>query len=121
MIQQLLRVSSSIIVLSNLNLEMGVEGLAAAETASTSMEVSLHVTPHCTVSAEPLAFGSVTVAEAPARGAASSIEVACTENTPFVVSMDDGLHSGNGSRRAFDPASGRYVSYEIYTDARHTQ
>jgi spore coat protein U-like protein len=79
MIQQLLRVSSSIIVLSNLNLGMGVEGLAAAETASTSMEVSLHVTPHCTVSAEPLAFGSVTVAEAPARGAASSIEVACTE------------------------------------------
>ena len=121
MVQQKTRVKVRFLVFLVLNVGGGVSGPAAAGTATASMEVSLHVTSDCTVASEPLAFGSVTAAEAPGRGAASSIEVACTQSTPFLITLDDGLHPGSGTRRAFDPATGQYVSYDIYTDAGHTQ
>jgi spore coat protein U-like protein len=97
-------------------------GIAAAQgTATASMAVSVDITANCTVSAEPLAFGSVGAGEAPAAGATSSIEVACGGEVPFTVALDDGQNYADGTRRAIDPATGAYLAYEIYSDPARTQ
>ena len=78
------------------------------------MEVSLEVVPHCTVAAEPLAFGTLAVATA-------NIEVACGPYVPFTIALDDGQNAGAGTRRALDPVTGAYVTYDIFVDASHSQ
>lgn len=99
-----------------------VAGEAQASTsASATMAVSVEVTPNCTVAAEPLAFGSVIAAQAPSQAATASIEVACGPEVVFTVQLDDGQYAANGTRRAFDPATGRTIDYEIFADAAHTR
>lgn len=98
-----------------------VSALSAANSSSATLEVGLHVTANCKVRAEPLDFGLLNETEAPDAGAASSIQIACTEGTPFMVMLDDGVNAESGARRAVDPASRKYVSYEIYTDPAHTK
>lgn len=120
MINHVLRAAHGLLIFFGLNVAGGVGALAAANSATT-MEVSLHVTASCVVSAEPLSFGSLDESNASGAGAASSIEVACTGSAPFTVMLDDGLNAGTGARRALDPASGKYVSYDIYTNAQHTK
>ena len=93
----------------------------ATNSASATIAVSVEVLPNCTVAAGPLAFGAVTAAEAPSRTATASIEVACGPDVPFTVALDDGQHSGDGTRRALDPATGEYLAYEIFADAAHSQ
>ena len=95
-------------------------GVARAQ-ASASLAVSVEVTPNCTVAAEPLAFGAMTAADAPSRTATASIEVACGPDVAFTVQLDDGQNAAGQTRRAFDPATGQYVGYEIYADPAHTR
>ena len=85
------------------------------------MAVSVEVLPNCTVAAEPLAFGSVTAAEASARQATASIEVACGPDVPFTVALDEGQNASDGTRRALDPATGELIAYEIYADPARSQ
>ena len=89
-------------------------------TASATMAVSVEITANCTIAAEPLAFGAVTAAQAPALGATSTIEVSCGADVPFTVGLDDGQNFADGTRRALDPATGAYLSYEIFSDAART-
>ena len=97
-------------------------GVARAQaSASASLAVSVEVTPNCTVAAEPLAFGAVTAANAPSQTATASIEVACGPDVAFTVQLDDGQNAAGQTRRAFDPATGQYVGYEIYADPAHTR
>ena len=93
----------------------------ATTSASATMQVSVEVVPNCTVAAEPLAFGSVTAAEAPSRQTTASIEVACGPDVPFTVALDDGQNPGSGTRRALDPATGELIAYEIYADPARSQ
>ena len=93
----------------------------ATNSASATMAVSLEVLPNCTVAAEPLAFGSVTAAEAPSRQATASIEVACGPGVPFTIALDEGQNPGSGTRRVLDSATGEYANYDIFVDAGHAQ
>ena len=97
------------------------EARAQTNSASATIAVSVEVLPNCTVTAEPLAFGAVTVAEAPARQATASIEVACGPGVPFTVALDDGQNPGSGTRRALDPATGELIAYDIFADPAHAQ
>lgn len=96
-------------------------GAQSGRTATATMAVSIEVTASCTVAAEPLAFGAATAADAPALGATATIEVTCGGAVPFTVGLDDGQNFSGGSRRALDPATGAYMSYEIYADAARTR
>ena len=96
-------------------------GAMAQTSASATMAVSIEITPNCTVAAGPLAFGAVTAADAPSQTATASIEVACGPDVAFTVQVDDGQYASAGTRRALDPATGQYVSYEIYADSAHTR
>ena len=92
---------------------------AANAQASATMAVSVEVTPNCTVAAGPLAFGAVPAADAPTTSSTTTIEVACGPDVAFTVQLDEGRHADAGTRRALDPATGQYVSYEIFADPAH--
>ena len=102
-------------------LTTGSGSALAQGSASAAMAVSIEVTPNCTVAAGPLAFGTVTATSAPSASAVAAIEVSCAADVPFTVQLDDGQNASGGARRALDPASGAYLSYEIYADPAHTR
>jgi spore coat protein U-like protein len=49
-----------------------------------------------------------------------SISVQCTNTTPYSISLDNGAHASGSQRRMYSAAAGAYVSYNLYTDANHT-
>jgi spore coat protein U-like protein len=117
---RLIPLAAAALVLSGLAAGSAAQA-QATRSASATMAVSVEVLPNCTVAAEPLAFGVVTAAEAPTRQATASIEVACGPDVPFTVALDDGQNSGDGTRRALDPATGELIAYEIYADPARSQ
>ena len=117
----LLRLATATALVWELAAGASVARAQGAGTASAAMAVSVEITANCTVAAEPLAFGAVTAAEAQSLGATSAIEVSCGADVPFTVALDDGQNFGAGTRRALDPATGAYLSYEIFSDAARTQ
>lgn len=96
-------------------------GALAQSSATATMAVSVEVTPNCTVATGPLNFSAVPAADAPATSATTTIEVACGPDVAFTVQLDDGQNASAGTRRALDPATGQYVSYEIFADPAHTR
>ena len=106
-------------------LVLAVEVAAGSQTAHaqavTALHVSVEVVPNCTVAATPLAFGPVAVAEAASRESTATIEVTCGADVPFTVALDDGQNGRDGTRRALDPATGRYLAYDVFADANHAE
>ena len=49
-----------------------------------------------------------------------SISVQCTNTTPYSISLDNGTHASGSQRRMYSAATGAYISYNLYTDAAHT-
>ena len=100
----------------------GIAGQAQAQVAASSvMAVSVEVAPNCTVAASPLDFASGTTTEAPVRQTTAVIDIACGSPQAFTIGLDEGQYPSAGTRRALDPATGRYVGYDIFADAAHTQ
>ena len=94
---------------------------AQAGSASSTMAVSLEILPNCTLAAAPLAFGAVGGADAPSQSATASIDVACGPGVPFTIALDEGQNPAIGTRRALDPATGEYATYDIFLDPGHSQ
>ena len=116
----LLRIAAATALLFGIAADASPASAQTTTPASATMRVSVEVLPNCAVVAEPLAFGAVTAAEAPGRSATASIEVACGPSVPFTVALDGGQYADGGTRRALDPATGRYVAYDIFADAAHS-
>lgn len=83
-----------------------------AESASSSIEVSLVVEPACRVSATPMAFAG---RAGEPMDAASQIEVACNDQTPVAVRLDAGRNADGAERRL--AGDGGHVAYAVYSDA----
>jgi spore coat protein U-like protein len=82
-------------------------GLAYAATATANLNVSATITPNCTISTTPVAFGSYDPVSGSDVTAAGTVIVACTKNAP---SLSIGL--GNGSNYA----SGRKMNGASFSD-----
>jgi len=90
---------------------------AAAATANATMMVSVTVQASCTVSANPLDFGSYQ----PGHGAVSArttLAVLCSRGAPFVVALDAGTAGSMAQRRMMLGTAG--LQYNLYTTAAHT-
>ncbi|QSB45073.1 SCPU domain-containing protein [Altererythrobacter sp. FM1] len=92
---------------------------ALAQTATGTVEVSLNVSSACSVTAEPLSFGSVTALDA-AIDASSPTTVKCTPNANYTVNVGYGSNAGAGTVRKLKSSAGDEVSYALYTDATRT-
>ncbi len=100
----------SLAVLGSL-IAAAIPAAARADSASSTIAVSLVVEPSCRVSATPMAFAG---RAGETMDATSRIEVACAGDTPVSVRLDGGRHADGGGRRLAGDAG--HVAYQVYTD-----
>lgn len=82
--------SASLALVGTVILALAPNSAIASTTVSTTMAVTATVASDCTVTANPLAFGSYA---GTALNVSTTISVTCTNTTPYNV----GLTQGNGS------------------------
>ncbi|HEY6395578.1 MAG TPA: spore coat U domain-containing protein, partial [Candidatus Binataceae bacterium] len=91
---------------------------SAGATVSTTIMVSVTLASTCTVSANPLSFGTYH----PGQGSASAsttLAVRCTRGAPFSVALNAGVGGGTVTQRLMSRGASR-LQYNLYTPATHT-
>ena len=93
---------------------------AAASTHTDTIAVSATVTENCVISASALAFGDVNTLSGQAVDGSGTIDVTCTNETPWAVSADAGQAEGAsfGERKLVNGSD--QLSYALYTDEART-
>ncbi|KWC55861.1 spore coat U domain-containing protein [Burkholderia ubonensis] len=93
-------------------------------TATAQFNVTLTIQANCTVSANPLAFGTSGVL-ASAINQQTTLSITCTDSTPYNVGLDAGGVTGStvSARLMAGTASGNTsttLGFQLYQDAGHT-
>lgn len=99
----------------------GLATPASAGTQGTTIGVSATVTANCTVSAAPVAFGSVDTLSATAVDGTGSVSVTCTNGTGWTAAADIGGGSGASFATRRMTYSGNTLNYTLYRDSGRTQ
>lgn len=97
---------------------LGAADGAAGATASTAIMVSVNVEAVCTVSANPLSFGSYQ----PGLGgltASTTLAVSCPTGARFTVALDAGTGGGTVTQRQMTFGAYR-LQYNLFTTAART-
>ena len=95
-------------------------GLSAA-TATASMPVSATVSNNCTITTNPIAFGSYDpiVANATVNlDATGAVIIACTKGAVTTLGLDTGANASASTRRL--ASSGNFLAYELYQDSNRS-
>jgi spore coat protein U-like protein len=97
--------------------------LAAADdspgaTVSTTMMVSVTVASTCTVSANPLSFGTYLPGQGSMSGS-TTLGVLCTRGAPFSIALNAGTGGGTVAQRVMTMGANT-LAYNLYTSAAHT-
>lgn len=92
---------------------------ATGQEATNTIQVSLNISTACTLTTNPMSFGTVTSATGGAT-ASSDTKVNCTPGAAYTVNIDNGLNDGLTGIRKLKSAGGVTVDYNIYTDAGRT-
>ncbi len=91
---------------------------ALAATASNTMPVSVNVINSCTVSATPMAFGTLTSVGGTNVDTTSTVNLICTLGASYDVSMDFGTHAVSGQRNLQNTADAtKVIPYGVFRDA----
>lgn len=93
---------------------------AWAGTDAAEVAVSAEVITGCTVTANPMRFGSLFGVTGAVRTSAA-INLRCSPNTVFGVEMDYGLNRQGNNRRMRNPVGNRFLRYRIFADAAYSQ
>ena len=80
---------------SLLALSLGtVSALSYAATSTANFQVSATVNPTCTISASNIAFGAFTPSAAGTNVTTGTLDVLCTNNTPWNIKLSEGTTAG---------------------------
>jgi spore coat protein U-like protein len=119
-------VSSGLIVamMFGLPLQLARAATYSNGTAIANFTVTLTLNANCSISANPLNFGSNGVL-ATAINQQTTVAVTCTNTTPYNVGLDAGTVTGSSvaSRLMAGTATGNTsttVGFQLYQDAGHT-
>ncbi len=93
---------------------LGSAGSAHAATANSSMAVSATVQATCSITANPLAFGTYNSGQ---LDAATTLAVSCTNTTNYSVGLDAGSGSGATVATRKMANGGQTLNYAVYSDA----
>jgi spore coat protein U-like protein len=91
---------------------------AAGATATATMMVSVTVASACTVSANPLSFGTYLPGQG-SMSASATLAVLCTKGAPFTVALNAGTGGGSVTQRSMRMGTNT-LAYNLYTTATHT-
>ena len=93
---------------------------ALAGTATGTVQVSLNVSSACSVTAQPLDFGT-TNSFAANIDTSSATTVKCTPTAPYTVFVSYGANAGaTTQRKLLSTTSSATVNYDIYSDSSRT-
>ena len=93
---------------------------AFAGTATGTVQVSLNVSSACSVTAQPLDFGT-TNSFAANIDSSSATTVKCTPSAPYTVYVSFGANAGaTTQRKLLSTTSAATVNYDIYSDSSRT-
>jgi spore coat protein U-like protein len=91
----------------------------AAGTASATIQVSATIGDSCSISAQPLSFGTYDQLQSAPTDASTTISVKCSNNVPASISLDNG-NGGASSTRAMKYGVSD-LNYALFSDAARTQ
>jgi len=95
-------------------------GFVGSATIHPSFNVVASAPAYCTLTTTDLDFG-ITGAIQAQISAQTNLRVACTNKTPFSVSLDGGLAHAQPTQRKMTSPAGDSVTYGLYRDAARTQ
>ena len=92
--------------------------VVAATTQTASILVSLTITPTCSITAGPIAFGNVSDLTA-ASTAKSTIALTCSNLLPYAVSLDAGNTTSStvDSRLLVGTDNATTLAFQLYSDS----
>ena len=94
---------------------------AYAGTKTATMNISMTVTPDCTITAAPLSFGSGSVMKT-AVTQQTNLSLTCTNTVPYQVALDEGTVAGSTTAtRLMTGSSSNTLQFNMYRDAGYTQ
>lgn len=94
---------------------------AMAGTATGTMAVSATLASDCQLSANPLAFGSVSGLLATAPTATTTVSVTCSKSTAFTVALSAGTTTGATTTARLMANGSTTLAYGIYQDSAFTK
>jgi spore coat protein U-like protein len=104
---------------------LGALGVSSAQAASSTspktatFQVSLTIENSCTITAQPIAFGTVS-SMATTHAAQGDVVVSCTGAGPLNVQLGVGTGGGTLATRQLDNGSGNKIDYNLYNDGGHS-
>ena len=105
-----------VLAMITLVMALGLTTTAAAGTATAIMDVTLTVSPHCTVSVGSINFGSHLSTDTTPADVTAAIDVVCDATIPYDIALDSGLHWDGASRNMNDGFAAD-ISYELLDQA----
>ena len=93
-------------------------GDAAGATATSTIMVSVTLSTTCSVSANPLSFGTYQPGQG-SMSASTTLAVRCTRGAPFSVALNAGTGGGTVTQRLMSFGASK-LQYNLYTSAAHT-
>ena len=105
---------------------IGAAALGAAHTPAEAREnaadlqVNVAIVDGCTVTTTDVAFGLIIGTRGTLRST-GTVDVQCTANLDFAISMDRGQHSQGINRRMRNATSGAYMRYNLYSDPAYSR
>lgn len=92
----------------------------ASTTTGASVLVTATVLSACLVVANPLMFGNYDPTTATPTDAGTTLLVTCTNGTPYVVGLNQGVGSGATVAARKMTAGSNLLTYSVYQDAART-
>lgn len=94
---------------------------ASAATANGVLTVQATVVATCAVGSGNLVFGTIDPAVGTPALVNASVNVSCTQGTPFSVGLGDGVNASGSQRRMRGTSQSQYILYELFRDSAGTQ
>lgn len=97
------------------------ESIGGTPEAAPALSATLRINPMCTVSADPLNFGSFTNLSIN-RDASSNLRLKCTLGAPYQIALNGGTSTGTiANRRMAQPGNSSTIAYQLYSDASRSR
>ncbi|MBU2886483.1 spore coat U domain-containing protein [Gilvimarinus agarilyticus] len=98
--------------------------LALSDTETGNFDVTITITASCTIDTASdgnINFGTQASTATNIQISTASIDVSCTQGTPYTIALNDGTNSDGTSRRMKgQTVATDYIPYELYSDAYTT-
>jgi spore coat protein U domain-containing protein, fimbrial subunit CupE1/2/3/6 len=88
---------------------------ASAQTTA-NIVVSANVKKNCTITADPIGFGTYDALSGTQVDQVGAVKIRCTKGTPASITLGNGQSAQSGQRRMAGGSPAGFLNYELYSD-----